>query len=846
MRHLTCRRPDLLKEFFMSQPESKADIEKPRPAGRGLSEKTALLNLFFVSVFLIAFETCLTRYFSITIGPEYGYWIISMVMVGIALSGVLLSLFEKFFARMQNALFFILPLLLVLAAVAGIYFITLNDFNPLELQHEVTWKSQLLNIFAFYLELIPVFFLAGLFIGLNFVAYSGAIARVYACNLLGSAAGALSVLLLMFIIHPFYLLAGVLPFLFLPAVLSLKIYYRRLSRPLIPAALAIMMLGLAAVEILTVRHPFGSFPYFKQIYSSLNIQGNRVVEEKFSPAGYYLVLDNLAEFDSIDVTNNYESLGIGSPPRALGVYKDGQHIISLMANEPDDFSYLQGSLSSFPYELKTMPAVMLVGTVGGFRVREVEEYLPLRLVALEPDTVIYDLVKKSSAVQAALANPAVVFLDQSPFSYLAGHSEKFDLIEISPDLLFQNPVGVFFFTEEALAAYLEALNPGGIILFQIPISEFFVYALKMFETARAALKKAGVAHPEQHLVVYRSTWTAAMLVWNQPVDQELIVDLQSFCRERSFDTSYFPGIDPSKVEIFNDLPALSFENQSVAESNTVSDSLMTEMIELVSAGRLQDRFFNLQPSPLDRPAFFSVLKLSRFRQIFGKLSIIPQEEIGNIINLVVLPQALVFALVVLFLPLARSRSIPSFKLFFQTAGYFGCIGLAYLFIEMALINRFNFFLNDATSSFALVLAGMLVFSGAGSWLSGRKMSNPAAGLKMPVAVIILMLLFYILALPKIVGLALDLPFAVKGAVIVILMAPMALAMGYFFPLGIASVRKSSPFLIPWAWAINGAFSVISTPLANLLSLRAGFLMVFLASLLLYAAAFISFPRVKAR
>lgn len=802
--------------------------------------KTALLNLFLVSAFLIAFETCLTRYFSITLGNEYAYLIISIVMVGIALSGVLLSLFEKFFARRQNALLSFLPLLLVLAGLAGMYLITRNDFNPLALQHEVTWKSQLFNLLAFYLELIPVFFLAGIFIGLNFVAYSGAIGRVYACNLLGSAAGAVAVLWLMFIIHPFYLLAGVLPLLFIPAVLSLIIYPKRFSKATMTAA--ILLLALA--EILAVKHPFGGFPYFKQVYASLNIQDNRVVEEKFSPAGYYLVLDNLAEFNSIDLTNNYESLGIGPPPRAAGVYKDGQHIVSLMAETPDDFSYLQGALTSFPYQLKTRPAVMLVGTVGGFRIQEVERYFPARLVALEPDPVIFDLVKNSSALKAALVDPQTVFLDQSPFSWLAAHPEKFDIIEISPDLLFQNPVGAFFFTREAVASYLQALNPGGIILFQIPISEFSGYALKMFETARAALKQAGASQPEQQLLVYRSTWTAAILISNQRFDSELTARLQSFCRERSFDSSYFPGIDPSKVEIFNDLPALSFDSQSVAESSTASDSLMTQILELLNAGRLQDSFFNLQPTTLDRPAFFSMLKLSRFRQIFGRLSIIPQEEIGNIINLVVLPQALLFALLILILPLARARSIPSFRLFLKTACYFACIGLAYLFIEMALINRFNFFLNDASSAFALVLTGMLVFSGVGSWLSERKPLASTAGLRMPVSVIIAMLVFYILALPKITGLAMDQRFAVKGILMVICIAPAALAMGYFFPLGITSVRKSSPFLVPWAWAVNGAFSVISTPLANLLSLRAGFTSVFLASLLFYAAAFISFPKGK--
>jgi hypothetical protein len=298
------------------------------------------------------------------------------------------------------------------------------------------------------------------------------------------------------------------------------------------------------------------------------------------------------------------------------------------------------------------------------------------------------------------------------------------------------------------------------------------------------------------------------------------------------------------VEIYNDLPALSFEGQSVAESNTVTDSLMSDMISLVDKGRSEEEFFSLRPSSIDRPAFFSVLKLSNMRIFLRHLSIIPQEEIGNIINMVVLPQALVFAVIILFLPFARLRHIPSKRLFFRTAAYFASIGLAFLFIEMALINRLSFFLNDATSSFAFVITGMLIFSGVGSWLSEKHMENTAAGLRMPVAIIMVMLVFYIFGLPRVVDLAIDLSFPVKGAMIIALIAPVSFAMGYFFPLGIHSVRKSALFLIPWAWAVNGAFSVISTPLANLLALRYGYTLVFAASAAFYLLAFAFFPGSK--
>jgi hypothetical protein len=48
-------------------------------------------------------------------------------------------------------------------------------------------------------------------------------------------------------------------------------------------------------------------------------------------------------------------------------------------------------------------------------------------------------------------------------------------------------------------------------------------------------------------------------------------------------------------------------------------------------------------------------------------------------------------------------------------------------------------------------------------------------------------------------------------------------------------------MLPWAWALNGAFSVVATPLANLLAVHDGFDRVLMAAILLYVLALITFP-----
>jgi hypothetical protein len=122
--------------------------------------RTALVPLFFVSLAAVGYETALTRYFAVAKWSEYGYWVISIVMVGFALSGVILALFRDAFERHGEQLLAALPALLVVTAALGFHLATTNPFNPLQLQNLATWVPQLWNIAAYYACLLPFFFLA--------------------------------------------------------------------------------------------------------------------------------------------------------------------------------------------------------------------------------------------------------------------------------------------------------------------------------------------------------------------------------------------------------------------------------------------------------------------------------------------------------------------------------------------------------------------------------------------------------------------------------------------------------------------------------------------------------------
>src|SRR5580693_9283227 len=97
-----------------------------------------LIPLFLVSLTAVGFEIALTRYFAVAKWSEYGYWVISIVMAGFALSGVVLALARDAFARQAGWLMPALPALMIAAAALGYYATIANPFNPLQLQNAAT------------------------------------------------------------------------------------------------------------------------------------------------------------------------------------------------------------------------------------------------------------------------------------------------------------------------------------------------------------------------------------------------------------------------------------------------------------------------------------------------------------------------------------------------------------------------------------------------------------------------------------------------------------------------------------------------------------------------------------
>ena len=63
-------------------------------------------------------------------------------------------------------------------------------------------------------------------------------------------------------------------------------------------------------------------------------------------------------------------------------------------------------------------------------------------------------------------------------------------------------------------------------------------------------------------------------------------------------------------------------------------------------------------------------------------------------------------------------------------------------------------------------------------------------------------------------------------------------MGLPFPWGLAWLEETAPALLPWAWAINGCASVVTSVLAAILALSYGFTLVLWLGAAAYAGAWL--------
>ncbi len=784
------------------------------------------------------------RLFSIIQWHHYAYLIISLALLGYGVSGTFLTIFrEQLLPRYA-------PIYLGSIALFGVttlssYLLSQQiQFNA----EEILWAPEhFFRLMAIYLLLMLPFFFAASAIGLSLIRYRREVSRIYAADLFGAGGGALLIILLLFTLLP----GEALRYIAVLGMLALALGGWELYRARIAKKLPLLLV----VIVLPLLLPNSWFelelsPY-KGLTQTLRIPGTKVVGQRSSPLGLITVVESPTV--PFRAAPGMSLNALGEPPPQVGLFIDGDAmtVITRDEGEREAFNYLDQLTSALPYHLTEVDSVLILGAGGGsaaLQARYHNAANAIKIRAVELDTHIIDLVQReygefsghlySREEVDIMAEEARGFVARDDLLYKLIQLELFDSYSASTAGLYALSES-YLYTVEALQAYLARLKPEGYLAIsrwlKLPPRD----TLKLFATAIDALKRSGIESPEQHLLLIRTLQTSTLLIKRSPISDEESARAVEFASERSFDLAYYPGMPPEVANRHNLLAKPYFYQGARALLDDVGDG-RNRFVESYK--------FNIEPATDDRPFFFHFFKWRVLPEILSLSDVggMPLLEWGYLIVVATLIQALLGAAFLIVLPLLISRrnraERGSRRLALQGFIYFFSLGLAFLFIEVAFIQKFILFLHHPTFAIAVVLAAFLIFAGVGSlWSKGLADSAQyRRGVRWAVAAIVMIALVYTVVLGPLFSLLMSQPIAVKIAMSLLLIAPLAFAMGIPFPLGLSRLGEMERELVPWVWGINGCASVLSAVIATLLAIHYGFNVVIFLALVLYIAGAVSF------
>ncbi len=795
-----------------------------------------LIAMALVSAGALAYEILLMRLFSIIQWHHFGYMMISLAMLGYGVSGTLLTLLSERLLPRYGAVFTLCAAAFGICATAAFLLAQMLPFNPLEIFWDV--RQPLYLLLGYLLLSIPFLFAASC-VGLTFARYGAVAHRIYSFDLFGAAGGCLLIVLLLFLLPPMAALRAI-GLLGLMAA-ALAVWQFRLQPRLLLPLLAIMALVMTA-GLPSAWSELRISPY-KSLSQAQLVPGTRVVEERSSLLGLLTVVESprvpFRHAPGLSLNAAQE------PPPQLAIFTDGDALTALTRFDGrlEPLAYLDQTTSALPYHLLQPPHVLVLGASGGASVLQALVHHARQVEAVEADARMVGVVRERFAEFSGnlYRRPDVVIHVAEARAFVEATDARYDLIQLElMDTFGAASSGLYglsesyLFTVESLQSYLRHLTPGGMLVLTRWITLPPRDLLKLAVTAITALEREGVAAPGQRLVLIRGWQTGTLLVKNGEFTANEIAEIRAFAEARSFDVEWLPGLAREESNRYNVLDQPYFYDGITALAGAHRQDFIAHYK------------FDLRPPTDDRPYFFHFFRWQTLPEILrlkarGGLSLL---ELGYPILLATLLQAVLASAVLILLPLwlglRNQRDIRTTPCKSSVFAYFTLIGFAFIFIEIAFIQKFTLYLGHPLYAVAVVLCAFLLFAGLGSRSAPHLLAKlPTARLPQvgwPVTGIALLLPLYLLASPLLMQHGMGLPDFMRIMVAGALIAPLAFMMGMPFPLGMARLDTTAPALLPWAWGVNACATVVGAVLAALLALHLGFTVVTSLAVLLYLSA----------
>jgi hypothetical protein len=762
-------------------------------------------------------ELALTRIFSVTMYYHFAFLAISIALFGLSASGVYVFIARRALGRRStagllatHALVYAAATILALAMLVRIH-VGLN-YSPANLG---------LMIAIYVLASLP-FFTGGAVVSLAVSRLAARINHVYAADLIGAAFGCLLLIPLLNrlgapgVVIGAAALAALAALLFAPAE-------RRVRIGGIAAAIVLVPLSLHVTDLATL-----------DIVVTKGHRGDRILFNKWNSFSRIAVYDR--EHGDWSLSATYQG------PRPETRYMDidsaaSTPILGLPGGDLTRAAYLKYELTAFGYHLKDDAAAggaaadgsttqdggafrgfsaLVIGPGGGRDLASALVFGAVRVDGVEINPIIARDVMGGRFREfsgSIYDRPRVrVFVDDGR-SYVRRTRDRYDVIQASlVDTWAATAAGAYtlsentLYTVEAFTDYFDHLTDQGVV----SITRWLFDGLRLVSLAREACRRRGVELKDR-IAVIGSGRVANFLFKRTPFTAEEIAKLRDRARALGFAVIYLPGpIDGAD--------SLAAVDESVGGVKARDYRTLIEAAD--PAAFYASYRMDVTPTTDDRPFFFHTTKLEdQFDVAFGRSMLF-----GNGLSALLTLMGISAVLVVLFIvgPLAlAARELPRGWLVWLC--YFGTLGAGFMLIEVALLQRFVLLLGHPVYSLTITLFSLLLGTGIGSFLA-RRVPLPRLPFRIIAASIVVVgiSVLAIYVLPATIARAMVLDRAARLALAAALILPAGIVMGQPLPAGVRLLSARHPELIPWAWGLNGALSVVGATVAVFIAMNWGF------------------------
>lgn len=810
---------------------------------------TTVLGLALTSAAVLHYEITLTKVFSIVLWYHFGFLAIGAALLGFAAAGVWVA--RKPLPEDPVAIERVLARRSVIGAVGillGFLLLTHSQFDTFSMIRE---KREVFLLVYLAETAMPFFFL-GLCVVSVLSAYTASVGKVYASNLIGSAAGCVTAVVALnhltgqeSVVASFALASG-------GAILI------SMRAGIVRAAGAVVVLGGLCVLAWTYGGTaFRLLPIKSKMLAS--VAPERVEVSDWS---------SLSKVDIMSLDPTHQGLwGLSntwkrdpavraaakekrSPiPERKGILIDEWAITSVL-DPAGPFTLDNPKLFLLKYlpagavhRIRTGGDIVCIGAGGGLDVATALSFGQKHVTAVEINPLIVDAMTGKRYADrdyvgfsgGLYKRPDVTAVAAEGRHYLERAEKKYDIVQLSGvDTHSATEAGSFalaenfLYTVEAFRTYFEHLKPGGILTltrWMLLKGDKPTSSLRLFALACEALQQHGIDNPAEHIYFFRSSIFTVMLVALEPFSQEDEARLDALLEEQRFQPLFRPRepvVETIAIRDETGKPKVEFPNyyrQYLAAAVAGADA---------KAAFLRDYPFDVSAPTDDRPFFFEHY---RFRDIVRERSFL--NPLGGLSSHATLALLLVIAILSGYLFVVHGARKVAGRTPVRIGLVFAAIGVAYFFVEIPLIQHFVLFLGQPSYALTVVILCLLTSSGVGSFVAGR-IPERFAGRVLCIAALGAAGTAWIAAtfLPTLFDTLLYLSIEWRIAVAVGALAPLGFVMGFPFP---TAIRLISGGDTAWAWAMNGYGSVVATVGSMIIGIAMGFSTVMLIAITLYTA-----------